>query len=83
MSIPIIFRAYDKDGSYIKTIRPFTMSYGGGDNNLTIIGKMVFENIDVIRQSEGSNIRYLSPIHILDYIYDLDTGELLPNKFER
>ena len=82
MSIPIIFRAYDVNGSYLKTIRPFTMSYGSDTNNLTVIGKTLFENVDLIRKTEGSYIKYLSPVQHIDYMFDLDTGNLLPNNFE-
>ena len=84
MSIPMRFRLYDAEGNYLKTSGSMTRSYGSKSGDLTALQKRLAEvgTADIIKYENVPTLKYIVCTEAMDYMIDVETFEILPNKFE-
>lgn len=84
MSLRIDFDFYDSEGKILNSGVPYCSVSNYNDyTNLNVIHKNFFENYNhpMTLRRHDLDMCYASPSHIMEYMFDLKTGELLPNRF--
>lgn len=81
MSLQIDFNFYAEGGELISTCRYTSVTVYDDYINLNVIHKRLFESFNHPMTLNDPKWRYASPTHITSYMFDLQTGELLPNRF--
>jgi hypothetical protein len=84
MSIPVRFRLYDAEGNYLKTSGFMTRSYGSKSAEWTTLQKRLADvgTADIIKYENVPTLKYIVCTESIDYMIDVETFEILPNKFE-
>ena len=85
MSIPIQFAFYNEEGDLLDIRSIFTINYGSNPADLTEINKRMKESNTFAADTRlfiHKDIKYIVPTMCQDYMFDLDTLALLPNKFK-
>lgn len=82
MSLPLKFDWYDKDGNLLAIEVAMTSVTLYDDYRLlNAIHQRFFEKYNHPMVMCSKELKYASPSHIRDYMFDVDTRELLPNRF--
>lgn len=82
VAMSLYFDFYNEDGEVVASdVLMSSVILLCDYDNLNIIHKKFYEVYNHPMVVKNETWRYASPRHIMDYMFDIKTGELLPNRF--
>jgi hypothetical protein len=83
MSLKVDFRFLDKDGKPLYYVKIGGANYTDDLQSLNLLHRMLKEHMSCHMTMHGNAVKYAVPDTVKSYMFDTDTFELLPNRFER
>lgn len=83
MSLRLDFRFLDKDGKFVSEGTISSANYTDDLQNLNFLYKKLKEHLTHPMVIHRTAIKYAVPVTVKDYMFDTDTFELLPNRFQK
>ena len=82
MSLRIDFRFLDKDGNFVSEGTISSSNYTDDLQSLNFLHKKLKDHLTHPMTICRTKIKYAVPVDVKSYMFDTDTFELLPNRFD-
>ena len=83
MSLRLDFMFLDNEGKFVYEGTISSANYTDDLQNLNFLHKKLKEHLTHPMVMRRSSVKYAVPVSVKEYMFDTDTFELLPNRFNK